>query len=114
MGIGIFMTLRYENKKEFKGYSRTTILIFSDNRIAEENCRLIKKIVELYRGNSGEFIDYKILYDDINYIYQIFVIIICFKTLIVDVSERKYNKFIKMHKTRFMEYYNKVVPVLVR
>ena len=81
------MTLRYENSKEFSGnYGKTTMLIFTDNRIDEENCMLIKKIIKIYKGHSGEFIDYKILYDDINYIYKILVIIICFKTLLVDVK----------------------------
>ena len=108
------MTLRYENSKEFSGfYGKTTMLIFSDNRIDEENIQLIKKIIKIYRGHSGEFIDYKLLYDDINYIYKILVIIICFKTLLVDVKTREYNIFIKIHKNNFMEYYNRVVPILV-
>jgi hypothetical protein len=108
------MTLRYETEKEFSGiYNRTTMLIFTDNKIDKENCQLITKIIKLYEGHSGEFIDYKILYDDINYIYKILVIIICFKTLLVDVSKKEYNNFIKSHKNNFMEYYNKVVPILV-
>ncbi len=108
------MTLRYENSKEFSGkYGRTTMLIFTDNKIEEKNCQLIKKILKLYKGKSGEFIDYKILYDDINYIYKILVIIICFKTLLEDIKEKNYNNFIKIHKNNFTEYYNKVVPILV-
>ena len=76
--------------KEFSGiYGKTTMLIFTDNIIDEENCDLIKKIIKIYKGHSGEFIDYKILYDDINYIYKIFVIIICFKTLLDDVSKKE-------------------------
>lgn len=103
------MTLRYENKKEFsESYGRTTMLIFSDNRIDKENCQIIKKIIKLYHGNSGEYIDFKIIYDDINYIYIILVIIICFKTLLEDVTKKEYSKFIKMHKKRFMEYYMKL------
>jgi hypothetical protein len=108
------MTLRFETEKEFLGsYNWTTMLIFSDNRIDEENCPLIKKIIKIYDGHGGEFIDYKILYDDVNYIYKILVIIICFKTLLEDVSKKEYSIFIKMHKTNFMEYYNKVVPILI-
>ena len=108
------MTLRYKNSKEFSGiYGRTTMLIFTDNKIDEENCQLIKKIIKLYSGNSGEFIDYKLLYDDINYIYKILVIIICFETLLENIKEKNYSNFIKIHKKHFMEYYNKVVPILV-
>ena len=108
------MTLRYENSKEFSGkYGRTTMLIFSDNKIDEKNYTFFLKIIKIYRGKSGEFIDYKIIYDDINCIYKILVIIICFKTLLEDIKEKNYNKFVKIHKTNFMEYYNKVVPILV-
>ena len=108
------MTLKYEKTKEFSGvYGKTTMLIFTDNLINRDNCDLIKKIIKIYKGHNGEFIDYKILYDETNYIYQIIVIVLCFKTLLDDVSKKEYNNFIKMHKNQFMEYYNKVVPILV-
>lgn len=103
------MTLKYVDKKELTGkYSTTTILIFTDNQIEEENIELIYKILKLYQGNSGEVIEYKILFDDIEVIYKIFVIIICFNTLLEDIKNRRYLEFIEMHNKRFMEYYNHV------
>ena len=102
------MTLRYQDKKEFYGYNRETMLIFSDNDIKIEY-PLLEKILKLYNGNSGEVIDFRILYDEIKDETKILLIIICFKTLIVDVSEKEYSKFIQMHKNRFIEYYNKVM-----
>ena len=108
------MTLKYETKKEFPGkYNTTTMLIFTDNEIEDENIDLINKILNLYHGNSGEVIEFKILFDDTEVIYKIFVIIICFNTLLADVSNRKYLKFIEMHKKRFMEYYIKVFRKLI-
>jgi hypothetical protein len=105
----IFVTLKYENSKEFSGnYGKTTMLIFSDNKLDDENIDLIKKILNLYRGSSGEVIEFKIIFDDNEVIYKILIIIICFNTLLKDISNRNYLKFIEMHKNRFMEYYTKV------
>ena len=89
------------------------MLIFSDNKIDEDNCELFTKIIKLYQGHSGEFIDYRIIYDEDEYIYKISVIILCFGTLLEDVSKRMYSNFVKLHKKQFMEYYNNVVPILV-
>ena len=107
-GIWVQMSLKYENKKEFSGsYGKTTMLIFSDNKLDEENYISLEIVLSPYKGHSGESIDIKIFYDDIKDMNMILLIIICFKTLLVDVSKKEYSKFINMHKERFMEYYNK-------
>lgn len=103
------MTLKYEDKKEYPGkYNRTTMLIFTDNELEDENIDLTYKILKLYRGNSGETIEYKILFDDTEVIYKIYVIIICFNTLLEDIKNRRYLEFIEMHRKQFTEYYTKV------
>jgi len=104
------VTLKYVERKEFPGkYNTTTMLIFTDNEIEEENLELLYKILKLYQGNNGEVIEYKIIFDDKKIIYTLNVIIICFNTLLSDISKREYQKFIEMHKKRFIEYYNKVL-----
>ena len=109
------MTLKYVTKKEFPGkYNTTTMLIFTDNEIEEENLELIYKILKLYQGNSGEVIEYKILFDDKKIIYTINVIIICFKTLLADRRNKDYLKFIELHRKQFMEYYTKVFRKLIK
>lgn len=108
------MTLKYVEKKEFSGeYNTTTMLIYSDNEIEEENIGLVYKFLNLYQGNSGELIEYKIIFDKSELIYKINVIIICFNTLLADVRKKNYLKFVKMHKKQFNEYYTKVFRKLI-
>jgi hypothetical protein len=95
-------------------YNTTAILIFTDNEIEDENIELLYKILRLYQGNSGETIEYKIIFDDEKIIYTINVIVICFNTLLADINNRDYLKFIELHKQRFMEYYSKVFRKLIK
>ena len=107
-GFGFFMTLKYENSKEFSGdYSRTTMLIFSDDSLFGEDYVNLEIVLSPYKGHSGESIEIKIFYDDVKHKNMIVLIIICFNTLLVDVSKKEYSKFIKMQEERFMKYYNR-------
>jgi hypothetical protein len=102
------MTLKYENSKEFSGiYGKTTMLIFSDKSLNKNDYINLKIVLSPYKGHSGESIEIKIFYDDIEYKNMISLIIICFNTLLVDVSKKEYSQFIKMHEERFMKYYNR-------
>lgn len=109
------MTLKYEDKKDFSGdYGRTTMLIFSDNRIDEKNYISLEIVLIPYQGHSGESIDIRIFYDDLTGKNMILLIIICFKTLLEDVSKKEYSKFIKMHEERFIKYYNRQFNKLLK
>ena len=102
------MTLKYENSKEFSGiYGKTTMLIFSDKSLDKKDYINLENVLMPYKGHSGESIEIKIFYDDLGYKNMISLIIICFNTLLVDVSKKEYSKFIKMHEERFMKYYNR-------
>lgn len=99
------LTLRYENKKEYQGYSRDTILIFSDDELIEEMHPSLLEKLESYHSDKGEVLEIKIIYDKQKELSLIFLIIICFRTLLVNVSEYKYKKFIQKHKVDFIEFY---------
>jgi hypothetical protein len=102
------MALKYENSKEFSGiYGKTTMLIFSDKSLDKKNYINLEIVLSPYKGHSGESIEIKIFYDDNEYKNMISLIIICFNTLLVDISKKEYSKFIKMHEERFIEYYNR-------
>lgn len=107
-GECVLMTLRYENKKEYQGYSRDTILTFSDDELLEENYPSIKKKLKKYHGNKGEVIEIKIIYDKKREASLIFLIIICFNTILNDVSDYSYSKFTNRHKIKFMDYYQRI------
>jgi hypothetical protein len=102
------MTLRYENRKEFSGkYGKTTMLIFSDNCLNKKDYINLEIVLMPYKGHSGESIEINIFYDDVKNKNMILLIIICFKTLLEDVTKKEYSQFIKMHEERFMKYYNR-------
>ena len=83
------------------------MLIFSDNNLDEENYIKLEMVLMPYKGHNGDSIEIKIFYDNIKSKNMIVLIIICFKTLLEDVSKKEYSKFIKMHEERFMKYYNR-------
>ena len=104
------MTLKYENSKEFSGnYGKTTMLIFSDNSLDKTDYINLEIVLMPYKGHSGESIEIKIFYDDVRNKNMILLIIICFKTLLEDVSKKEYSNFIEMHRKRFLEYYTRVM-----
>jgi hypothetical protein len=83
------------------------MLIFSDKSLNKKDYINLEIVLSPYKGHSGESIEIKIFYDDIEYKNMISLIIICFNTLLEDVSKKEYSKFIKMHHERFMKYYNR-------
>lgn len=107
------MTLRYENKTVYQGYSQDTILTFCDDELEEEMYPSFLKILSNYDGGNGEVVDIKLIYNKERKISQIFLIIICFRTLLSNISEYKYSKFIDNHKTRFTKFYQRAINDLI-
>lgn len=108
------MTLKYEDKKEFYGYSRDTVLVFSDDELKEEMYPLIINVLNFYGGFSGEVVDIRLIYDKDKGESLIFLIIICFRTLLVDVDEGEYMDFIRGHCVSFMVFYSEMLDFLLK
>jgi hypothetical protein len=93
--------------KEDRGYVRETILIFTDPDLEVENYQKVMDRMYGYTGNSGEVIDIKIFENENGPGAIIWVVIICFKSLLrlLEVTAKNYSNFIKKHKNGFKEFY---------
>ncbi|MCE5213821.1 MAG: hypothetical protein LLF83_03775 [Methanobacterium sp.] len=89
------------------GYLRETILIFTDPDLKEENYQKVNKLMNSYTGNHGEVIDIKIFKNEKGSGAIIWVVIICFKSLLrlLKVTDENYSNFIEKHKNCLIDYY---------
>ena len=89
------------------GYVRETILIFTDPDLEVENYQKVMDMMYGYTGNNGEVIDIKIFENEKGPGAIIWVVIICFKSLLrlLKVTDLSYSSFIKKHKNEFIEFY---------
>lgn len=94
--------------EEDHGYVRETILIFSDPELEVENYQKVMDLMYGYTGNNGEVIDIKIFENEKGPGAIIWVVIICFKSLLrlLKVSNERYFIFIDNHKKKFVNDYN--------
>lgn len=89
------------------GYLRETILIFTDPDLEEENYQKVNELMNSYTGNNGEVIDIKIFKNENGPGAIIWVVIICFKSLLrlLKVSDESYLSFLVKHKNEFYRFY---------
>lgn len=94
--------------EEDHGYVRETILIFTDPDLEVENYQKVKDLVCGYTGNHGEVIKIKIFKNEEGPGAIIWVVIICFKSLLrlLKVKDKTYDNFIKQHQNKFERFYN--------
>lgn len=91
--------------KEDQGYVRETILIFTDPDLEEENYQKVMDMMYGYTGNNGEVIDIKIFKNENGSGAIIWVVIICFKSLLrlLNVTDVKYQKFVLNLKKKILK-----------
>ena len=93
--------------EEDHGYVRETILIYVDPDLEVENYQKVMDLIYGYTGNSGEVIDIKIFENENGPGAIIWVVIICFKSLLrlLKIKDEKYSSFIEKHNEKFLNYY---------
>ena len=94
--------------EEDHGYVRETILIYVDPDLEVENYQKVMDMMYGYTGNNGEVIDIKIFENEKGPGAIIWVVIICFKSLLklLDVNDEKYERFIDKHRQKFRKKCN--------
>lgn len=98
------MSLKFEYKRELEGYSRETILVFSDDAVFEEDIPKIEVLLNDFNyGIYGEVVDFQVLFEENKLV--IYMVIICFKTLLTGLTRYKYNKFIEKYEKDFIKFY---------
>jgi hypothetical protein len=110
---GFRIVLKFLQMKEYEedhGYVRETILIFTDPDLEVENYQKVMDMMCGYTGNSGEVIDIKIFENEEGPGAIVWVVIICFKSLLrlLKVKDEKYSSFIEKHKIGLQKYYNNI------
>jgi len=93
--------------EEDQGYVRETILIFIDPELEVENYQKVQDLMYGYTGNNGEVIDIKIFKNENGPGAIIWMVIICFKSLLrlLKVTDENYLDFIEKHKKEFLRYF---------
>lgn len=93
--------------EEDPGYVRETILIFTDPELEVENYQKMMDKLHGYTGNGGVVINIDILENETGPGAIIWMVIICFKSLLrlLKVTEENYSSFIENHKIDFMDFY---------
>jgi len=93
-----------------QGYVRETILIFTDPDLEEEKYQKVTELMNDYTGNNGEVIDIKIFKNENGPGAIIWMVIICFKSLLrlLEVTEERYQNYIKNHLISFFDFYNEI------
>jgi len=93
-----------------QGYVRENILIYVDPDLEEEKYQKVQNMMYGYTGNNGEVIDIKIFKNEEGPGATIWMVIICFKSLLrlLKVSDENYSQFIQKHKNAFTDYYNNI------
>lgn len=106
--------LRLEYAKKYIGkYVKTSMIVFFDDKLTENNFKIVKNILNGYRKIGYEFVEVDILFDRRMDGYLIFLVITCSRWLLIDVSEDDYQNFIDKHLKLFRKFYEKkVVPIL--
>lgn len=97
--------------EEDQGYVRETILIFTDPDLEEENYQKVTELMYGYTGNSGEVIDIKIFNNEEGPGAIIWMVIVCFKSLLrlLEVTDESYSSFIEKHKNDLMIFYENFI-----
>ncbi|MBF4474544.1 hypothetical protein [Methanobacterium formicicum] len=99
--------MQMKEYEEDRGYVRETILIFTDPDLEVENYQKVMDLLYGYTGNNGEVIDIKIFENEKGPGAIIWMVIICFKSLLrlLKVKDESYSRFIEKHKNDFQKYY---------